>query len=348
METGFAKWIDALKSIPEFREEVVALQEKYKHYPALGSVRDAERCKQQSEYLIQFQVEVNALDKRIRDWMKKDFPEEANSEQLFWVSGIMGWGMTPIKNYGLDKWIAERIRPADHGGYPGAQWGYDTSIPGQITKLSSALSEAYWKCKSKQEETRKKNEEEEKRHREKQAKQEEEERKQRIARIEEKKKKWEIYQHNKTKYLKEDAARLLNALIFLSQDLQPVYQEKSYKVQQEYHSNKVGKEQAKEWMKEVEEVANGLINHCVKKWTALLIDSISMHWFPERIEKGVRRPGEWKPDFNLDLLAKMEKECGTILGERIRNEAWKKSEEKRMKLLEKETKPNQPSLFREI
>ena len=323
METGFSKWIDSLKSIPEFKEEVETLQDKYSKYPQHTGRHDAVYYKNQSDYLLQFQLEVNALDAKIRDWLKKEFPSEVNSKKLFWADGYYPYGGTPVENFGLDKWIQKMCRPADHGGYPGAQWNYDTSVPGQLTKLSSALSQAYSTCRAANEESIKKEEAEKQKRKEEQEKW----RNQKEATMQ---KNWQKTLQSKMKYRKQDALSLLtNAMIDVTTNFEVVYDKKSYNSFYLSLENMFGKERAKEWLQEIHSAAQDIITTLANKWTRLLQESISMHWFPERIEKGIRRPGEWKPDFNLEIVAKMETTCGKVLGHRIKAEAWKKGAQQR-------------------
>jgi hypothetical protein len=262
----------------------------------------------------------------IQALLKKHYLEETSDKTLFRDSGskTVGWGIDYNQSsyWGLDAWITEQRRPSPHGGYPGEQWGRETCDAGQTQMLVPALVQAYLKCKqarkakkeAEEAVVREEREKVEKRKREKEETYE---------------KNWKQYQQYKDKYLREDSGKLLRSCIYLSKDLEPLYHEDSYKRYLQYHMDLLGRERGKQWMKEVEEVTNDLVNSLIEKWISLLIDSMAMHWFPERIEKGIRRPGEWKPDFNLDLVAKMEKICGTVLGKRIKEDAWKKSKSQR-------------------
>jgi hypothetical protein len=325
METGYTKWIDALKSIPEFKEEVEALQEKYSKFPPGTGLHkdDATRYKEQNDFVEKFYGDVLSLDQTIRDWLKKEYPEETNDKTLFWGEGYYPYGGTPVESYGLDVWVRKTCKPADHGGYPGAQWGFDCSIQGKLTKLCPALSQAYRICKTAREEKIKKKEAEEKR------KQEEREkwRKQQEAIWQ---KNWQKTLQSKMKYRKQDAVSLLtNAMIDVTNEFEVVYDKKMYTRFYLSLEDMFGKERAKEWLQEIHQAAQEMITSLANKWTRLLQESISMHWFPERIEKGIRRPGEWKPDFNLDVVAKMETTCGKVLAHRIKAEAWKKGAQQR-------------------
>jgi hypothetical protein len=326
METGFIQWIDALKQIPEFKTDVEALQEKYKTYPLMpGGMRhhDATHYKQQNDFVEAFYREVLSLDEKIRAWLKKEYPDETNNKTLFWADGSYPYGGTPIENYGLDKWIQKTCKPADHGGYPGAQWAFDCSIQGKLTKLCPALQQAYWKCKAGREE------------KEKEKARQEEESNQRLEKYQKQKevtwqKNWTLYQKKKQAYIQEDVRTLLRtALGGITREYEILYNKLGYNKIYVFHEERLGKEKAKKWMNEIQQAAKDLILQMRDIWIPRLEDSIGMHWFPERVDKGVRRPGEWKPDFNLDVAAKMERECGLLLANRIREDAWKKGEQKR-------------------
>ena len=45
-----------------------------------------------------------------------------------------------------------------------------------------------------------------------------------------------------------------------------------------------------------------------KDYEQKLRDSISMHYFPERIENGIRKPAEWLADFNIDIVKSIDSE----------------------------------------
>jgi hypothetical protein len=142
---------------------------------------------------------------------------------------------------------------------------------------------------------------------------------------------WEYNQKNKEKYLKQDALSLLQkSLVLVTRDFQPIFHKKTISDGIIYFENQFGsKERALEWINEIEKVAKDIVKTYADRWIPLLIDSLSMHWFPERVEKGVRRPGEWKPDFNLEVVARMEYECGKTLAYRIKDTAWNKGLDKR-------------------
>jgi len=56
-----------------------------------------------------------------------------------------------------------------------------------------------------------------------------------------------------------------------------------------------------------------------EKYEKLLCESLSMHYFPERIENGVRRPPEWLPDFNLDLIKEISATfCSSVAHEIVK------------------------------
>ena len=48
----------------------------------------------------------------------------------------------------------------------------------------------------------------------------------------------------------------------------------------------------------------------LKEYEQRLIDSLSMHYFPERIENGVRKPAEWLPAFNINIVEQFTSEYG--------------------------------------
>ena len=39
-----------------------------------------------------------------------------------------------------------------------------------------------------------------------------------------------------------------------------------------------------------------------------LIETMTMHYFPDRVENGIRKPAEWIPDFNLILVEQVKKQ----------------------------------------
>jgi hypothetical protein len=53
-------------------------------------------------------------------------------------------GPTPSsEEYGFDIWFSDEIRPYPHGGYPGAQYAWETSPPGLMLAHLSAFQKAY-------------------------------------------------------------------------------------------------------------------------------------------------------------------------------------------------------------
>ena len=352
METGFTRWIDALKSIPEFQEEVEALQLKFKCYPPQATYQ------QQTDYLTQFQVAVNAVDKKIRDWLKKEFPSETGQNGLFRDSGgnTVGFGVDynqPCYK-GLDPWLNECVRPTPHGGYPGAQWGFDTSVQGQLSKLCPALVRAYHLCKEEKErkrklaeEAKKKEEEETRRYNEAQAK--------RIQREQ------EYFEANKLKQVNHWINALLKELVYLSPEGKPTYNSikwgaETYRpfelirkqVERQIHSV----QKANEFSLLVKEEAEKTWKRLIEKSVEELKPTLTLHYFPIRVEDGVRRPAEWKPDFNLNTMAKVEAHYGKVIAEAARKRAWAETEEQRKTLLNQERKKEsivvEEPLFREV
>jgi hypothetical protein len=144
-------------------------------------------------------------------------------------------------------------------------------------------------------------------------------------------KNWKLYQQNKEKILREYADSLLKkAMVLITKHYKPIFHKKILDDDIFYFEKKFGsKERAIECINETEKVAKDMVETYVKRWIPILIDSLSMHWFPERVEKGVRRPGEWKPDFNLEVVARMEYQCGKLIAYRIKENAWKQSLDRR-------------------
>ena len=73
----------------------------------------------------------------------------------------------------------------------------------------------------------------------------------------------------------------------------------------------------------------------VSHYTKLLCDSLEMHYFPERIVKGVRKPARWLPDFNCDLVSAVKREFGDEQGARLIDSAYSQSREKGTEMLVK-------------
>ena len=73
----------------------------------------------------------------------------------------------------------------------------------------------------------------------------------------------------------------------------------------------------------------------VSHYTKLLCDSLEMHYFPERIVKGVRKPARWLPDFNCDLVTAVKREFGDEQGARLIDSAYSQSREKGTEMLVK-------------
>lgn len=61
----------------------------------------------------------------------------------------------------------------------------------------------------------------------------------------------------------------------------------------------------------------------IKEYERKLSESLSMQYFPERIEAGVRRPAEWLPDFNIEVIEEIHKiftnEVANKIYYRVRN-----------------------------
>ena len=73
----------------------------------------------------------------------------------------------------------------------------------------------------------------------------------------------------------------------------------------------------------------------VSHYTKLLCDSLEMHYFPEQIVKGVRKPARWLPDFNCDLVTAVKREFGDEQGARLIDSAYSQSREKGTEMLVK-------------
>jgi hypothetical protein len=57
-------------------------------------------------------------------------------------------------------------------------------------------------------------------------------------------------------------------------------------------------------------------------WIQRLCDSLDMHYFPVRVVKGVRRPAEWLPAFNQDVLDRMDRTFEKALANEIYADAF--------------------------
>ncbi len=140
-------YLQGLDTIPPFKEEVQGLRAKYK----VGVTQE-------------FYNEFCLLKAKIVSWLKKEYTMEVNDKELFRDNGKNLAGPCVIdnnapQNIGLDAWLNAELRPSPHGGYPGAQWYYDTSNTGVLTRTVPALVQAYHLCvkkKKETEETRKK------------------------------------------------------------------------------------------------------------------------------------------------------------------------------------------------
>jgi hypothetical protein len=55
----------------------------------------------------------------------------------------------------------------------------------------------------------------------------------------------------------------------------------------------------------------------IRKYEKLLYESLSMHYFPQRVVKGIRRPAEWLPDFDLDLIKEIRKTFSSSVAQKI-------------------------------
>lgn len=293
--------------IPRFEKDVQEINTKY-NLPRIVPINNTN-----PELTGNFYSEVLTLCEKIKAWLKTEFPEEIRDETLFHVMTTQGgYGCTTQKIYGLEEWISARTKPADHGGYPGAQWGYDTSERGRCDKLVPAIWEAYTKCKTLKDKKQKKKEAEEALEAARRKAKEE----YKLTHRDELIQKWVRCFEEKAYDVKYNEETQRYTLLIKDIDKKDLIDEMKWDCCEDL---------AEDVIKEVD----NYFNEQKDLWVKALIDSISMHYFPERIDKGVRRPAEWKPDFNLNTLGRMYRQNGSFIGTKIEKEAWIKGKDKR-------------------
>jgi len=70
-------------------------------------------------------------------------------------------------------------------------------------------------------------------------------------------------------------------------------------------------------------------------WIQRLCDSLSMHYFPVRVIKGARRPAEWLPAFNQEVLDRMDRTFEKALANEIYAEAFAVSKSRADEMIRK-------------
>lgn len=220
-------YLQGLERIPPFTEEVLALKAKYKAGVS-------------QEYYNEFCL----LKAKIISWLKKEFTMEVNDKDLFRDNGKNLAGPCYIdcnapQNIGLDAWLTAELRPSPHGGFPGAQWYYDTSNTGVLTRTVPLLLQAYHKCLEKKKKT-----DEIRKHEQEQTRKQQIEYAKRRQEEEEKRRKEELNIRKKQiKIAEEYKNTLINSL-----HLKYLPQEKTYKPAfNEQLCNKIYQQMGKEW-----------------------------------------------------------------------------------------------------
>jgi len=91
---------------------------------------------------------------------------------------------------------------------------------------------------------------------------------------------------------------------------------------------------AEEIQKAKDKAAKVQYQQKVAHYTKLLCDSLDMHYFPEQVIRGVGRPAEWRPSFNLDVMKAVDKAFGAPISKNIIAGAKIVSEKKAVKMME--------------
>lgn len=254
-------------------------------------------------------VNFNKLDTYIRNYLKKEYTEEVN---MLYPKRIDNNTFITQTIDGLDAWIGETTKPSYMFCYSGMVPSdpYEITELGQANKKCQALLQVYLKCVEKRKAI------------------DDEKEKIRLEEEEKKRKKEEYRINNRDKlirYWKDYLSSYAIDILFDKEKNQYTLVLEDEK----YHLKRVYTECGEELGNVVVEETNKRFNHEKDLWINDLKESITMHWFPERIDKGVRRPGEWKPDFNLDLLKKMYSKLYPRIAKKLEEEAWSLSKEKR-------------------